>query len=188
MSKVLNVGGGSARILPARYEGWEQVLLDIDRNVKPDVCCDALEMRKLPGKIYDAVYCSHTVEHFYRHDVNRLLRGFGHVLKPTGFVDIAVPNLKNLIESVNGHELDDIWYESPSGPISFHDVLYGHGRYMASGNLYYAHKCGFTKASLAKELFSAGFSHVAVLEQESNLVAYAFLKKPTPAQAALLEG
>lgn len=188
MHKVLNVGGGAGRQLPQRYAGWQQVLLDIDANVKPDVCCDALQMNKLKAATYDAVYCSHTIEHFYRHDVNRLLRGFVHVLKPTGFADVAVPNLKNLVESVNGHDLDDIWYESPSGPISFHDVLYGHGRYMASGNLYYAHKCGFTKASLTKELFGAGFAYIAALEQDSNLIAYAFLKKPSAAQAALLEG
>lgn len=187
MRKVLNVGGGG-RYLPPRYKGWEQVLLDIDPVVKPDVCCDALKMNTLKAQTYDAVYCSHTVEHFYRHDVHRLLRGFGHVLKPNGFADIAVPNLRHLIESVNGHELDDIWYESPAGPISFHDVLYGHGRYMAQGNLYYSHKCGFTKVSLTKELFAAGFSHVAAFEQETNLFAYAFLKKPSAAQAAMLEG
>lgn len=186
-SKVLNVGGGG-RYLPPRYKGWEQRLLDIDPKVKPDVCCDALKMNELKARTYDAVYCSHAVEHFYRHDVNRLLRGFAHVLKPNGFADIAVPNLTHLIESVKGKELDDIWYESPSGPISFHDVLFGHGRFMANGNLYYAHKSGFTKASLTKELFGAGFTYVAALEQETNLMAYAFLKKPSAAQTAMLEG
>lgn len=187
MRKVLNVGGGG-RSLPPRYAGWEQVLLDIDPKVKPDVCCDALRMSKLKPRDYDAVYCSHTVEHFYRHDVNRLLRGFVHVLKEEGFAEIAVPNLKYLVEQAVGKELDDVWYQSPSGPISFHDVLYGFGKPMAAGNLFYAHKCGFTKTALTRELFAAGFAHIAAMEQESNLLAYAFLRKPTAAQLALLEG
>lgn len=188
MPMVLNVGGGPSRTLPTRYAGWEQLLLDIDPNVKPDVCCDALEMHKLKAATYDVVYCSHTIEHFYRHDINRLLRGFAHVLKPDGFADVAVPNLTYLIAQAQGRELDDVWYQSPSGPISFHDVLYGHGRYMAAGNAFYAHKCGFTKMSLSKEFFAAGFTHVAAEEQDSNLVAYAFRRKPTAKQVSMLEG
>lgn len=36
--KVLNVGGNSKDIaLPALYEGWEQILLDVDPQGKPDI-------------------------------------------------------------------------------------------------------------------------------------------------------
>lgn len=184
---VLNVGGGVTEV-PARYASWKQILLDINPAIKPDICCDALEMSALPAATYDAVYCSHTVEHFYRHDVQRLLRGFLHVLKPGGFSDIAVPNLTYLIEQVRGRDLDDVWYESKAGPITFHDVLYGFGRAMEGGNLYYAHKCGFTAASLRKELFAAGFIYVAMMEQNTNLQAFAFLDKPKPHQLRMLEG
>ena len=55
--RVLNVGGGTNRQLPKQYAGWEQDVLDIDPNVKPDILCDAKLMRKLPAAKYDAVFC-----------------------------------------------------------------------------------------------------------------------------------
>ena len=95
MSRVLNVGGGSKEIpIPEHYEGWEHVLLDIDAARKPDVVCDARELSKLPAGLYDAVYCSHNLEHYWRHDVPRVLKGFAHVLGAHGFAEVAVPDVK----------------------------------------------------------------------------------------------
>ncbi|HET9736059.1 MAG TPA: hypothetical protein VFP62_12375, partial [Burkholderiales bacterium] len=68
MRKLLNVGGNTKDIpLPENYRGWENVLLDIDARGNPDVLCDARELTKLAGATYDAVYCSHNLEHYYRH-------------------------------------------------------------------------------------------------------------------------
>jgi hypothetical protein len=40
---VLNVGGNSKSIpLPGIYQGWDQIWLDIDPAVKPDVLCCAM--------------------------------------------------------------------------------------------------------------------------------------------------
>jgi hypothetical protein len=178
--RVLNVGGGS-RNLPERYNGWDQVLLDIDPAVNPDVCCDALEMHKLPANEYDAVYCSHTVEHFYQHDVPTVLAGFLHVLKDTGFADIAVPNLSHLFKSlmVSNLDINDVWYRTGQGlPITFHDVLYGWSQAMQKGNLFYAHKCGFTAHSLGTVLANVGFKSVQVAEQDANLFAFAHKNNP----------
>ncbi|MDD1616033.1 MAG: type 11 methyltransferase [Methylococcaceae bacterium NSP1-2] len=87
MKKVLNVGGNSKLIpLPPEYEGWDHVLLDIDPKVYPDVLCDARELMGLAGAQYDSVYCSHNLEHYYHHDVKKVLAGFSHVLKADGFV------------------------------------------------------------------------------------------------------
>lgn len=44
---------------------------------------------KLPSGAYDEVYCSHNLEHNYRHDINRVLRGFLHVLDQTGLLRSA---------------------------------------------------------------------------------------------------
>jgi SAM-dependent methyltransferase len=188
--RVLNVGGGTSRDLPPHYKGWEQVLLDIDPNVKPDVVCDAKEMRKLPPAKYDAVFCSHNLEHFYRHEVPAVLAGFLHVLKPDGFVQIAVPDMMELFERVvrDCRDIDETWYSSSGGPISFHDVIYGWGKAVAQGNLYYAHKTGFSDKTLTKALSSAGFRHVMTAREQGNLHAYAFKSKakPTPARLKTL--
>jgi ubiquinone/menaquinone biosynthesis C-methylase UbiE len=180
---VLNVGGGG-RHLPKEYEGWDQDLLDIDPKVEPDILCDAKDMRKITKK-YDAVFCSHNLEHFYRHEVPQVLGGFQHVLKNDGFAHIIVPDLSSLVEAIakGGLDIDDPYYHLGDGTkISFHDVLYGWGRVMKQGNLFYAHKCGFTEKSLSRELTRAEFHKVMTASDGHNIHAYAFKQNPTSAQ------
>jgi ubiquinone/menaquinone biosynthesis C-methylase UbiE len=179
--KVLNVGGGPSRELPSMYEGWRQELLDIDPAVKPDIVCDAKSMHTLPAGKYDAVFCSHTLEHFHKHEVPSVLAGFLHVLKPTGFAHIAVPDMEALFKTIaeNGKDINSVWYTSPGGPISFHDVIYGWGRQIETGNLHYCHKTGFTKQALSRALARAGFKKVLTASDDCNLYAYAFRREPS---------
>lgn len=177
--KVLNVGGGASRDLPERYKGWDLDVLDIDPAVNPDICLDAKLMSTLEAAGYDAVLCSHNLEHFYKHEVPVVLAGFLHVLKDGGFAEIVVPNLTKLFAAMQGRSLDigDVWYRTSSGtPITFHDVLYGWNHAMSNGNLFYAHKCGFTATSLGDALIAAGFKGASLWEDEYNLYAKAFKK------------
>ena len=86
--RVLNVGGGKGRTLPPHFDGWDQTLLDIDPDTEPDILSDAREMVNLPPSVYDAIYCSHCLEHFYKHDVPRVLKGFLHVLNDEGRAEL----------------------------------------------------------------------------------------------------
>ena len=52
-------------------------------------------------------------------------------------------------------------YTSPAGPIAPLDILYGHRPPMARGNLYMAHRCGFTQKVLTGTLQASGFATVA---------------------------
>ena len=173
---VLNVGGGTSRQLPANYDGWEQFLLDIDPAVKPDICCDAKDLTSQPGSTFDAVYCSHNLEHFYQHEVKIVLAGFKHVLKVGGTVEIHVPDvtasMRKMLES--NLDINDVWYRLGNGsPISFHDVLYGWGDAIEQGNPFYAHKCGFTPLSLHGALDDAGFSEIVIESGGGNIKATA---------------
>lgn len=191
MSKVLNVGGNSKDIpLPAEFDGWEHVLLDIDPAGNPDVVCDARELAGLPAAGYDAVYCSHNLEHYFRHDVARVLAGFIHVLKPEGFAVIRVPDLDELMRAVakNNLDIDDVLYDSPMGPITVHDVIYGHsGEIRRSDKDYFAHKTGFTKKSLTVALREAGFTLVFNRVGNFEVLAIAFINPPTAEIAKLLQ-
>lgn len=172
--RVLNVGGGASRHLPESYNGWEQVLLDIDPATGADIVCDAKELISRPETDFDAVYCSHNLEHFYRHDVPVVLAGFLHCLREGGRVEIHVPNIKNLMQTMLASNLDvmDVWYRTGDGsPVTFHDVLYGWNVAMSNGNEFYSHKCGFTVMSLGTALHAAGFRDVQVFDQGSNLMA-----------------
>lgn len=182
MKKVLNVGGNDRNIkLPALYDGWANVLLDIDPRGKPDVLCDARELTRLPAAVYDAVYCSHNLEHYFRHDVTKVLAGFLHVMKPDAFAHIRVPDLGELMQVVAEKKLDidDVLYTSPAGPIAVRDVIYGYGvEIERSGHDYYAHKTGFTRKSLIAVLGQAGFTHVYTATGNLEIAAFAFKAEP----------
>lgn len=126
--RVLNVGGNSKAIpIPSYYAGWEHLLLDIDPSGNPDVVCDSRKLGELAADQFDAIYCSHNLEHYFRHDVARVLAGFQHVLKEDGFVDIRVPDMGAVFREVVEKNLDieDVLYQSPSAPIRVIDVIYG---------------------------------------------------------------
>lgn len=190
MKKVLNVGGNSKQIpLPPQYLGWEHVLLDIDPKGLPDVVCDAREMTSLPGSTYDSVYCSHNLEHYYRHDVARVLAGFAHVVKHDGFVFIRVPDVAEVMQTAVAKKLDigDVLYVSPAGPITVCDVIYGFGAEIErSGNDFFAHKTGFTQKSLTTALLASGFRFVFSGVGNFEVGAFAFLNKPTDEAKQLL--
>jgi Methyltransferase domain len=185
VKKLLNIGGNNKRIpLPPQYAGWEHVLLDIDPKGKPDVVCDARELFGLPAAAYDAVYCSHNLEHYYRHDVPKVLEGFQHVLKDDGFAHIRVPDIAQVMRAaVQGNlDINDTLYQSASGPISVQDVIYGFGEEIErSGDDFYAHKCGFTPESLALALSESGFAHVFTKLDTYEVAAFAFVTEPDDA-------
>jgi hypothetical protein len=51
-------------------------------------------------------------------------------------------------------------YISQKGPIAPIDILYGHRDAMEKGNLFMAHRCGFTQKVLMNSLGAAGFRTV----------------------------
>lgn len=190
MSKrVLNVGGNNKRIpLPPQYAEFEHLLLDIDPKGAPDIVCDARELRGLQPAQFDAVYCSHNLEHYYRHDVPRVLSGFLHVLKSGAFAHIRVPDMDEVLRTAvaRNMDLEDILYQSPAGPISVLDVIYGYGLEIErSGQDFFAHKTGFTPKSLTKALQKAGFSMAFVGRGNLEINAIAFKGEPDPSARAL---
>jgi len=165
---VLNVGGGSKTIgIPEHYRGWQHLLLDIDARGEVDVVLDARDLELLDPGQFDAVYCSHNLEHYYAHDVRLVLTGIAHVLKPEGFVEIRVPDIEAVARAMleRGMDIEDTLYVAPVGPISVRDVFYGYGHEIEqSGQDFYAHKTGFTRVSLTRALQRAGFGTVRALE------------------------
>lgn len=183
MRKVLNVGGNSKEIpLPSQYAGWEHVLLDIDPKGQPDVVCDARELHTLPEGGYESIHCSHNLEHYYHHEVPKVLAGFAHVLKPNGFAYIRVPDMWELMKVVVQNHLDigDVLYHTTTGqPITARDVIYGWGiEIERNGNDFMAHKTGFTQKALREFLSAAGFPWVFTTLGKLEILAIAFKDKP----------
>ena len=117
--------------------------------------------------------------------------GFLHVLKPDGFVEIRVPDLKSVMRRAVAEDmsLEDTLYESKLGPITVRDVIYGYGKEIEQlGADFYSHKTGYVAASLESLLNSTGFARVYVTERPDmyELHALAFKAEPTPQRRALL--
>ena len=189
MRKVLNVGGNNKSIqLPAHFAGFEHLLLDIDPRGKPDVLCDARELATQEADQFDAVYCSHNLEHYYRHDVQKVLAGFLHVIKDGGFAHIRVPDIAEVMRLTveNKLDIDDVLYTSPAGPIMVLDVLYGYSvEIESSGQDFYAHKTGFTEKSLLAALDKAGFSMASSNLENLEVNVIAFKGEPNSNTRAL---
>jgi predicted SAM-dependent methyltransferase len=189
MKKVLNVGGNSKDIpLPGHYADYEHLLLDIDPRGRPDILCDARTLTTLEPRQFDAIYCAHNLEHYYAHDVPKVLAGFLHVLKDDGFAEVHVPDIDDVMRVTINKALDieDVLYDSPAGPVSAIDIIYGlRSEIEESGHDFFAHKTGFTRKSLTRALECAGFvtSYSACAGLEIRSIA--FKQPPTPAIKAM---
>jgi SAM-dependent methyltransferase len=176
--KMLDVGGHDRNApLPRLFADYEHHLLDIDPSVHPDILLDARELKHSPPGVYDAVYSSHCLEHFYTHDVPTVLSGIHHVLKEDGFAVIRVPDILLLMRTVAARnlEIDDVIFQSPDGPIMVLDVLYGWTKVIAeTGVDFYAHKTGFSHKTLRLALEQAGFREVLLRSGPLEIAAIAF--------------
>jgi len=170
MKTFLHVGCGPLYVdpvtqQPSRPQGfdissWNELRLDINPAVNPDVVGTMTDMSAVPSGSVDAIFSSHNIEHLYPHEVPIALAEFKRVLRPDGFVVITCPDLQSVCALVAQGKLTEPAYISPAGPIAPLDILYGHRPPMSQGNLYMSHRCGFTLNVLLGTLESSGFSKV----------------------------
>ena len=175
MRKFLHVGCGIAPqgslfgfTSPAL---WQEIRLDIDASVNPDVLGSITDMKAVESESVDAVYSSHNIEHVYPHDVPVALSEFFRVLAPDGFLIITCPDLQTVCEAVGRIGLLGTLYVSQVGPIRPLDVLYGYQPAVAAGNEFMAHKGGFVKETLEDALADAGFKSTFCWRGGSSLWA-----------------
>ncbi len=181
MKSFLNVGGNNKITpVPNHYLGWRHDLLDIDPQVKPDILCDGRELNKLRAESYDSVYCSHNLEHYYTHDTYKVVKGFFHILKQEGFINIVVPDVFQAIyyALINNIDIDDDIAESADGAVKVKYLIYG--KIFSENTKHFdLHKTGFTNKSLKKLVLECGFVYPSVLCSELEIKLYAFKQKPS---------
>lgn len=158
---VLHVGCGQRRTIHPAFQGagWRETRLDIDARVKPDVVASMVDMRAaVADGAVDAIWSSHNIEHLYAHEAQLALAEFRRVLRPDGFVLITCPDVVAIAELIVDGKFDQPVYSSPAGPISPSDMLWGHQGAIAAGNVFMAHRMGFSRESLGYALANAGFA------------------------------
>jgi hypothetical protein len=169
MPTFLHVGCGPKRKAQTtrgfQGEDWTELRLDIDPAVKPDIIGTMTDLSAVADASVDALYSSHNIEHLYPHEVPIALAEFARVVKPDGFAIVTCPDLQSVAALVAEGKLLEPAYQSSSGPITPLDILYGHRPALAKGNLFMAHRCGFTINVLLGALKQAGFAQVAGMQR-----------------------
>jgi SAM-dependent methyltransferase len=160
MKTFLHVGCGhknKSRCRGFNNDNWKEIRFDIDKSVNPDIVGTLIDMKLVQTGSVDAVYSSYNIDHIYPHEVPIALREFYRVLKEDGIVVITCPDIQSVCEIIAQDKLLEPLYESPIGPITPIDVLYGSRKQVAGGNEYMAKKGGFTYSALNGSLYEAGF-------------------------------
>jgi hypothetical protein len=184
MKSLLHVGCGAAR-LPQTTAGfndgsWSEIRVDINGLNEPDIIGSMTDMSAVKSDIVDALFSSHNIEHLYPHEVSIALLEFKRVLNADGFCVITCPDLQSVCALVAQGKLLDPAYISPAGPIAPIDIVFGHRDSLAQGNLYMAHRTGFTEKTLSATLHEAGFMTVATMKRAHCFDLWAIATK-TPA-------
>lgn len=163
---LLHVGCGTAspHRLPACFQRpeWQEIKLDIDPSVKPDIVSSITDMTAVKDACVDAVWSSHNLEHLETHQVALALKEFRRVLRPSGFALVNLPDLEHVAQLITQGKLEDVLYTSPAGPVRPIDMLFGHGPCIERGNHFMAHRTGFTAKSLGAKFQQAGFQETRV--------------------------
>jgi ubiquinone/menaquinone biosynthesis C-methylase UbiE len=148
-----------------------------------------------PDNTFRAVYASHTLEHMYRDDVDRLLRECLRVLKPGGVARFVVPDLAPLIAGYTSGQFPAWLADHPPQTTNADSFVLGllmrsaHrprgnpiNRLYEALNDFHSHKWMYNAESLAATLKRAGFvditnpgfahsriSNIAGIEQSSRV-------------------
>lgn len=179
---LINAGCGSsgAERTPRLFEKWRQIRVDVDPAVHPDIVADITDLSALADNSADALWTSHCVEHLYQHQVKTALSEFKRILKDDGFAIIIVPDIQTVARYIAEDKLSEILYQSAAGPITPHDVMFGLGTAVASGNEHMAHKSAFTPSTLVEALKAAGFPDFIVRRRANLELAAVARKTPWP--------
>jgi SAM-dependent methyltransferase len=168
---LVNVGCGArnSSTLPAYFDSWQQLRVDVDASVEPDILADLTDLSPIADGSADAVWAAHCVEHLYEHQVIIALREFRRVLRDDGFVCVIVPDLQEVARYVVADRLHEPLYKSPAGPVTPHDIFFGFGAAIASGRTSMAHRCGFTPGMLQRCFQQLPFGEVVLRRRSADL-------------------
>ena len=104
--RLLHVGcgprGGPGAPIPALFDDYDELRMDIDPAVDPDLVGDITDI-DLPDGSVDGVYASHVLEHVEQWNVHQALCEVLRVLRPGGVAVIVTPDLERVAREILEH-------------------------------------------------------------------------------------
>lgn len=171
---LLHVGcGPRGRPVPDTFDGYDELRMDIDAAVDPDVV-GTITAIDLPDGSVDGVFASHVLEHVEQWDVHQALCEVRRVLRPGGVALIVVPDLERIAQEIIDHPglIEMKTLAAPFGVAPL-DMLFGYQPDVFVGQEYMRHRTAFTQLTLAGHIKAAGFSGGAVNAYDWQLFAKA---------------
>lgn len=147
----LNLGCGD-KILPG-YVNVDVVAARAGRE--PDVICDLRDLAPFASDSADEVMAIHVVEHFWRWEIEAVLREWLRVLKPGGQMVIEVPNLLAACEALLANPVAGARADQAGQRTMW--VFYGDPAWQDPLMI---HRWGYTPQSLVDLLRSVGLTDV----------------------------
>jgi predicted SAM-dependent methyltransferase len=180
--KVLNIGANKAKLDFKLFENYQEIKLDICDDVSPDIVASITNMESIPSQSVDGIWASHIVEHIFWHELPAAFFGIKRILKDDGIAIIMVPNLALIADNLKD-DVNKVLYDTPSGPITALDMIYGFRKFTKLGMDGMMHKIGFTprlmgevldSCKLKYKIYSYNFDIVAVI---GNIEDYSVVEK-----------
>ncbi|MCF4130234.1 class I SAM-dependent methyltransferase (plasmid) [Methylobacterium sp. SyP6R] len=155
--------------------------MDLDPRVKPDLVGSMTDLSAFGDGTIGAVWSSHNIEHLYDHEVPAAFSEFRRVLSRDGYALVTTPDLAAVAQLVVDGHLEEAAYQSPAGPVSALDMIFGHRASIRSGFELMAHRTAFTAERLGRLLLEAGFPKVLVRRgRRYDLWAVALMSETIP--------
>lgn len=165
MKTLLHLGCG---FMSASLPDHREIRVDMDESVEPDHVGPVHDLPFIADGEVSVVLAQHVLEHLEPREGVRALKEWLRVLSPEGHAVIAVPDMREASRRIlDGAEAMPAVVYGPHA-ITPLDIIYGARRHMPD-HLGHRHAWGFTDATLAEALQSAGFVSIAI-KQDAALV------------------
>ncbi|HEV8033096.1 MAG TPA: methyltransferase domain-containing protein [Stellaceae bacterium] len=170
---LVNLGSGPKGYgrVPAMFADWREFRVDVDPGVAPDLVADITDLSGIPAGSADAVWSAHCIEHLYLHEVGRAIAEVHRILAEEGFLCLIVPDLQSIGSYIVNDRLHEVIYQSPAGPVTAHDMLFGFGPAIAQGRTSMAHNCGFAPGLLMQKLQESRFAEIVLRRRPNHELA-----------------
>jgi SAM-dependent methyltransferase len=168
-------------------DAWEEIRMDDNAEVHPDIQADMLHMDSVASGSFDAAFTAYSLERMYPHEVLPALRNLHRVLTEDGYLVVHCADLRSACALIAGDKLLEPAYESPAGPVAPLDILYGFRPALAAGYTRHANKCGFTARALTGTLAQAGFGSVWMTVYASSYTITAIASKKERTEVEMRE-